>query len=121
MSTTHNLHLAEHKLHLANRASPRANAHFKTINTTKNTKKSIKIGTFNMMSGANSRLALAMKAMRSMNVDIGILTETKLTDDFHPMKSNGYDIITTQATSRQQGGLLSSSTTHLMCLSSKEH
>jgi exonuclease III len=105
MSTTHDLHLAEHKLDLTNRASPRANTHFKTINTTKNNKKSIKIGTFNIMSSANSRLALAMKAMRLMNVDIGVLTETKLTDDFHPMKSNGYDIITTQATSRHQGGV----------------
>ena len=46
----------------------------------------IKICTYNIIHGGNSRLALALKALNDMNVDIGILTETKLKENTYTRK-----------------------------------
>jgi exonuclease III len=70
-----------------------------------NIKHSIKICAYNIISGHNSRLALAMKAIRSMNIDLGLLTKTKLTDNTYTMDSNRYEIFVTPAASKHQGGV----------------
>jgi exonuclease III len=49
------------------------------------------------MASGNVRLETAMRMMRLMNIDTGILTET--------WKAEGYDIISTKAKSSHQGGV----------------
>ena len=61
--------------------------------------------TFNIMSGGNSRLETALRMLRMKNIDFGVLTETKLVNGFHTKKYEGYEITTTNATSRFQGGV----------------
>jgi exonuclease III len=48
---------------------------------------------------------MALRAMNQMNVDIGILMETKLTDGIHTRQSSGYHVYTTSARSHSQGGM----------------
>ncbi len=38
---------------------------------------------YNIVSGGNSRLPMAARCMRRMNMDLGFFTETKLVDGFH--------------------------------------
>ena len=40
----------------------------------------IKIASFNIISGRQTRLEMALRAMHMMNIDLGFLQETKLTD-----------------------------------------
>ncbi len=68
-------------------------------------KNEINICTFNIISGGNARLESAMRMMNQMNVDLGILTETKLVDGYHTRRTSGYDIITTEAKSQHIGGV----------------
>ena len=46
-----------------------------------------------------------MRMMRMMNMDFGVLTETKLTNGIHTKKAEGYEIIATNAVSKHQGGV----------------
>jgi exonuclease III len=43
--------------------------------------------------------------MNQMNVDIGILTETKLTNGIHTRQLSGYQVYATLARSHSQGGV----------------
>lgn len=61
--------------------------------------------TYNIRHGGNSRMALALKCMSRMNIDFGILTETKLTRDTYAKHAYGYDLIATEAKSKHQGGV----------------
>lgn len=47
--------------------------------------------------GINSRLALAQKYMPKMNIDFGILTETKFDHDHYTKHAYGYNVIATEA------------------------
>jgi exonuclease III len=62
--------------------------------------------TYNIISGANARLEAAMRTMRHMHMDLGILTETKLVEGFHTTKCEGYEIVATKAKNHHQGGVL---------------
>ncbi len=72
---------------------------------TNNKPKKLSLCTFNIVAGSNARLEAALRMMRLMNMDIGVLTETKLVDGYHTRKTEGYDIITTEAKNHHQGGV----------------
>lgn len=57
------------------------------------------------MSAWNSRLETALRAMHQMNIDLGILTETKLNHGMHTRFSSDYHVRATTARSRHQGGI----------------
>jgi hypothetical protein len=57
---------------------------------------SIRIGTYNIRNGRAGNLEGALRAMNKMNMDIVLLTETKLTDDQHTRKAFGYDVVATK-------------------------
>jgi hypothetical protein len=50
-------------------------------------------------------LAAAAKGLRQMGVGCCVLTETKLTDDRYWKTTSGYRVISSKATSPQQGGV----------------
>ena len=56
-------------------------------------------------SNGTNRLERALRCMRLMNIDLGIFTETKLVQGYHTTSAEGYDIITTEAKSKHQGGV----------------
>jgi exonuclease III len=56
--------------------------------------------------GAQVYLEGALRAMNTMNMDIVLLTETKLTNDQHTKKALGYDVVATKARSKAQGGVV---------------
>jgi hypothetical protein len=66
---------------------------------------SISIGTYNIQSGRAGRLETVLRALQQMNMDIGILTETKLTQGIHTRWSSGYQVYATEARSCHQGGV----------------
>ena len=65
----------------------------------------ITIATYNICSGRAGRLELALRAADQMNLDLGILTETKLTDGVYTRNSSGYQVTATDAPSAHQGGI----------------
>lgn len=65
----------------------------------------INIATYNIRSGRNGRLEIALRAMEQMNVDLGILTEAKLTDGIYTRCSSGYNVVATNARVHNQGGV----------------
>lgn len=72
---------------------------------TQQTPSALKLITYNIQSGRNGRLETALRALNSLNVDIGILTEAKLTKGRHTRYSYGYQVVATQARSASQGGV----------------
>lgn len=65
----------------------------------------LRCGTLNIISGGNSRLQQAIRCMRDMNMDFGILTETKLHNDFYAREADGYTINASKADSAHKGGV----------------
>ena len=63
------------------------------------------IATWNIRSARGSGLAAAAKGLRQMGVGCCVLTETKLTDDRYSKMTSGYRVISSKATSPQQGGV----------------
>ena len=55
------------------------------------------IATYNIQSGGNSRLAIALKTMEMMNIDLGLFTETKLIKGLHTLGGYGYEVFATEA------------------------
>ena len=47
----------------------------------------------------------ALQALRQGNVDVGVLQETKLTDEIHMRQGEGYSVLTTAAEIRHRGGV----------------
>jgi hypothetical protein len=66
---------------------------------------SIRIGTYNIRNGRAGNLEGALRAMNKMNIDIVLLTETKLTNEQHTKKALGYEMVATKARSKAQGGV----------------
>ena len=71
---------------------------------TKNKKISLIIGTLNIISVRGNRLELACSTLQKKNVDIAILTETKL-NGFHTVNSFGYQIWASKCNNINQGGI----------------
>ena len=68
-------------------------------------RKLIRLATYNIRSGRAGRLEIALRAMKQMNVDLGILTEAKLTDGIYTRYSSGYNVYATSARNHSQGGI----------------
>jgi exonuclease III len=63
------------------------------------------VATWNIRSGRNGGLESALRALEQANVDLAFLTEAKLTGGIHARRGNGYDVIATNAMSKQRGGV----------------
>jgi exonuclease III len=63
------------------------------------------ICSYNIMHGGNNRMNQALRSMRQMNMDMGIFTETKLTNGRYTREAEGYEVIATEAKSNHQGGV----------------
>ena len=63
------------------------------------------VASYNIQSGRNGGLESALQAMKRMGVDCGILLETKLTNGVYTHWSSGYNVLSTHAPSKWQGGI----------------
>ncbi len=66
---------------------------------------SFTVASYNIRSGCNGGLESALQAMKLMGVDCGILLETKLTVVVYMRWSRGYNVRSTRAPSKWQGGI----------------
>jgi exonuclease III len=60
----------------------------------------VKLATYNIRNGNNSKLFMACEALHEANIDIAILTETKIPDEIYAHSCEEYDILCTKALSR---------------------
>jgi exonuclease III len=67
--------------------------------------KQIRIATYNIRNGRKGKLEGALRALEKMNIDIGILEETKITNDCYTKNCFGFEVIATEAESIFQGGI----------------
>jgi hypothetical protein len=63
------------------------------------------VALYNIQSGCNGGLKSALQTMKQMGVDCGILLETKLTKGVYTHWSSGYNVRSTHAPSKWQGGI----------------
>jgi hypothetical protein len=66
---------------------------------------SFSVATYNVRCGRNAGLESALRAMAATGVDLGIFTETKVTDGVYTRFSSGYNVTASNATSVSQGGI----------------
>jgi hypothetical protein len=67
---------------------------------------SIIIGKYNIGNGRAGNLEGPLRAMNKMDMDIVLLTETKLTNDQHTKRAFEYDVVATKARSKTKGGVV---------------
>jgi hypothetical protein len=65
----------------------------------------IRIAMLNVRCRRGDRLVSALRAMEQLNMDIVLLTETKLADERYTRYSYRDDVVATKATSHHQGGV----------------
>jgi hypothetical protein len=65
----------------------------------------INIATYNICNGRNSNLEAALRACEKMRIDVGVLTETRLSTDRYTRSAYGYTVFATQTTHVNQGGI----------------
>lgn len=63
----------------------------------------LKLGTLNIQDGRRNRLNAALRCMSLLEVDIGLLTETKFANDRYTKYAEGYTVVGTQTDGRQGG------------------
>ena len=63
------------------------------------------VATWNIRSGRAGGLESALRAAKSLGVDIILLTEAKLTQGIYARNSSGYSVLATDAASPHQGGV----------------
>ena len=63
----------------------------------------IRVGTLNIVSGRGNRLEMACRKLGRYEIDVCILTETKLSG-YHMVKSGDFMIIATKVTNKSKGG-----------------
>ena len=66
---------------------------------------SFMVASYNIRSGRNGGLDSALRAMKLMGVDCGVFLETKLTEGIYTRWSSGYNVRSTHAPSKWQGGI----------------
>jgi hypothetical protein len=66
---------------------------------------SVALALFNIQSGCNGGLEVALRAMNQLGVDIGFLVETKLTGGIYTWHSFGYNVLASTAKSSSSGGI----------------
>ena len=64
----------------------------------------LKVATLNIQDGRNNRLNAALRCMKQMNIDMGILTETKFSNDKYTKAAEGYTVVGT-ITDGNKGGV----------------
>ena len=67
--------------------------------------RTISVASWNIRSGRNGGLESACRAMDSMGVGIGVLQETKITNDIYTRSASGYAVVATNVSSARQGGV----------------
>ena len=65
----------------------------------------IRFGTYNIRNRRKGGLESALRGMSQVNMDLGILQETKITNGIYTHGSAGYKVIATDAPSRHRGGV----------------
>jgi exonuclease III len=65
----------------------------------------LKLATYNIQDGRNSRLVPACRALQAQNIDMALLTEARIPDEIHTRHCLGYNIFATYTTTRNQGGI----------------
>lgn len=65
----------------------------------------LRLATFNLRSARQGGLQHACRCLERHNVDIAVLTETKIDDDIYTRSSYGYRILCTKAPSHRAGGV----------------
>jgi exonuclease III len=65
----------------------------------------IKVATYNIRDGRKSNLEAALRACKQMRIDVGALTETRLSTDRYTRSEYGYTVFATQTTHTNQGGI----------------
>ena len=63
------------------------------------------VTSYNIQSGRNGGLESALRVMKQMGVDCGVILETKLTKGVYTRWSSGYNVRSTHAPSKWQGGI----------------
>ena len=63
----------------------------------------IRFGTYNIRNGHNIGLEASLRGLSQVNMDLGILQETKLTDVIYTWGSDGYSVVVTDESSRHRG------------------
>jgi exonuclease III len=63
----------------------------------------LRLATLNILDGRNNRLNAALRCMKQMNVDVGILTETKFHNNMFTKNAEGYGVVGTITTSNTGG------------------
>jgi hypothetical protein len=66
---------------------------------------SLKLATYNIQDGRNSRLVPVCRTLLAQHIDLALLTETCIPDDIHTRTCLGYNIFATYTTTRNQGGI----------------
>ena len=64
---------------------------------------SFRLATLNITDGRKSRLNAAIRCMEQANVDVGLLTETKLSNDMYTKSAMGYTVSATKAVGMSGG------------------
>lgn len=67
-------------------------------------KRDIRIGTYNIRSGNHVKLPMAIRAMDLAQVDVCVLTETRLSG-YHTLKYRGYQVVATNIGAARTGGV----------------
>jgi hypothetical protein len=66
---------------------------------------SFAVALYKISGGQNGGLESAMRAMAEMDIDFGILVETKITTGIYTCFLSGYNVFASNADSVQQGGI----------------
>ena len=64
----------------------------------------VRVGTLNIVSGRGNRLEMVCKKLRRYEIDVCILTETKLSG-YHTVESSDFRIFATKVTNKSKGGV----------------
>jgi hypothetical protein len=67
---------------------------------------SIAVASWNIRNGCNGGLESTLRAMEAMDVDLGILMETKITGGIYTQNLSGYSVVASDAPSMHQGGIV---------------
>ena len=87
----------------ATRTTPAKSSTLMAQATSPSASAAITFATYNVQSGRAGRLISVLRAMQQMNLDLVLLTETKLTDRVYTRQSLGYQVVATEASSAHKG------------------
>jgi hypothetical protein len=66
---------------------------------------SIAVALWNIRNGCNGGLESALREMEAIDINLGILIETKVTGGIYTKNSSGYSVVASNASSVHQGGI----------------